>query len=314
MDLFISTFESVAVLLGIGLIGFWIIRKKLVPASVLGLLSPLALDIALPSLIFVNLINNFKPQENPNWWQLPIWWGFFTIIVLALTFLFTLISQKKTKREFAISLFYQNALFFPLAIFAGLFGNESIYISLLFIFTIFYAALFFSTYFLFFKKKEKRLINWKRIIHPAVIATIIALIIRLSEAQNLVPNLLMRIFTLLGGMTIPLIMILLGGNIYVDFQKKGKIQAYEITKFVIIKNILFPLIFLGLILLLKSIISYPVALIIILQSAVPPITAVPLVIERVNGDRAIVNQFIVASFIVSLITIPTMIYLLNMFF
>jgi len=314
MDLFITTFESVAVLLGIGLIGFWIIRKKLVPASVLGLLSPLALDIALPSLIFVNLINNFKPQENPNWWQLPLWWGFFTIITLALTFLFTLISQKKTKREFAISLFYQNAIFFPLAIFAGLFGDESIYISLLFIFTIFYAALFFSTYFLFFKKKEKHLINWKRIIHPAVIATIIALIIRLSETQNLVPSLLMRIFTLLGGMTIPLIMILLGGNIYVDFQKKGKIQAYEITKFVITKNILFPLIFLGIIILLKSVISYPVALIIILQSAVPPITAVPLVIERVNGDRAVVNQFIVASFIVSLITIPTMIYLLNMFF
>ncbi|OGS39860.1 MAG: hypothetical protein A3K77_07720 [Euryarchaeota archaeon RBG_13_31_8] len=314
MDLFITTFESVAVLIGIGLIGFWIIRKKLVPASVLGLLSPLALDIALPSLIFVNLINNFKPQENPNWWQLPLWWGFFTIIALALTFLFTLISQKKTKREFAISLFYQNAIFFPLAIFAGLFGDESIYISLLFIFTIFYAALFFSTYFLFFKKKEKNLINWKRIIHPAVIATIIALIIRLSEIQNLVPNLLMRIFTLLGGMTIPLIMILLGGNIYVDFQKKGKIQAYEITKFVITKNILFPLIFLGIIVLLKSVITYPVALIIILQSAVPPITAVPLVIERVTGDRAIVNQFIVASFIVSLITIPTMIYLLNLFF
>jgi len=314
MDLFITTFESVAVLIGIGLIGFWIIRKKLVPASVLGLLSPLALDIALPSLIFVNLINNFKPQENPNWWQLPLWWGFFTIIALALTFLFTLISQKKTKREFAISLFYQNAIFFPLAIFAGLFGDVSIYISLLFIFTIFYAALFFSTYFLFFKKKEKNLINWKRIIHPAVIATIIALIIRLSEIQNLVPNLLMRIFTLLGGMTIPLIMILLGGNIYVDFQKKGKIQAYEITKFVITKNILFPLIFLGIIVLLKSVITYPVALIIILQSAVPPITAVPLVIERVTGDRAIVNQFIVASFIVSLITIPTMIYLLNLFF
>jgi predicted permease len=72
---------------------------------------------------------------------------------MALTLLFSFISNKKTKREFAISLFYQNAIFFPLAIFTGLFGDESIYISLLFIFTIFYAALFFSTYFLFFEKK-----------------------------------------------------------------------------------------------------------------------------------------------------------------
>ena len=220
MDLFITTFESVAVLLGIGLIGFWIIKKRLIPGSILGLLSPLALEIALPCLIFVNLINNFNPKENPDWWQLPIWWGFFTLIVLLLTFLFSLISNKKTRREFSLCLFYQNAIFFPLAIFAGLFDDNSIYISLLFIFTIFYAALFFSTYFLFFKKKEKHLFNWKRIIHPAVIATIIALIIRLSEIQDLIPIFLIRIFTLLGGMTIPLIMIILGGNIYIDFQKK----------------------------------------------------------------------------------------------
>jgi len=314
MDLFITTFESVAVLLGIGLIGFWIIKKKLIPGNILGLLSPLALDIALPCLIFVNLINNFNPEENPNWWQLPIWWGFFTLIALALTLFFASISNKKTKREFAISLFYQNAIFFPLAIFSGLFGDNSVYISILFIFTIFYAALFFSTYFLFFKKKQKNLINWKRIIHPVVIVTFIALIIRLSEVQNIIPNFIMRIFYLLGGMTIPLIMIILGGNIYVDFQKKGKIQTSEIVKFVIIKNVLFPLIFLGIIILLKSILSYPIALLIIIQSAVPPITAVPLVTERVDGNRTIVNQFIVASFAFSLISIPIMIYLFSMFF
>ena len=314
MDLFITTFESVAVLLGIGLIGFLIIKRKLVPGNIIGLLSPLALDIALPCLIFVNLVNNFKPQESPIWWQLPLWWGFFTIIALALTFLFSLFSEKKTKREFAVSLFYQNAIFFPLAIFAGLFGNESINISFLFIFTIFYPAMFFSTYFLFFKKTQKIFINWKRIIHPVVLATIIGLIIRLSENQNLIPNFLLRIFELLGAMTIPLIMIILGGNIYVDFQKKGKIHTLEITKFVIVKNMLFPLIFLVIILLLKPVLSYPIALIIILQSAVPPITAVPLVTERVNGDRAIVNQFIVGSFAFSLISIPAMIYLFDIFF
>ncbi|MDH7507081.1 MAG: hypothetical protein QHH15_04775 [Candidatus Thermoplasmatota archaeon] len=71
MNLFITTFESVAVLLGIGIIGFFIIKKKLVPGNVLGFLSPIVLDIALPCLIFVNLINNFNPDEIPNWWQLP---------------------------------------------------------------------------------------------------------------------------------------------------------------------------------------------------------------------------------------------------
>jgi predicted permease len=314
MDLFITTFESVAVLLGIGLIGFWIIKRKIVPGNILGLLSPLALDIALPSLIFISIINSFEPSENPTWWQLPLWWCFFTIIALGLTFVFTLISKKKTKREFSVSLFYQNALFFPLAILSGIYGYDHPYVSYLFIFTIFFPTLFFSTYFLFFEKKEKKLINWKKIIHPVVIATIIALVIKLSGTQNTIPDFVIKIFTLLGGMTIPLIMLILGGNIYVDFQIKGKIQTSEIIKFISIKNILFPIIFLGLILLLKPILTYPIALIILLQSAVPPITAIPLVTDRVGGDRAIVNQFIVASFILSLISIPVMIYLLDMFF
>ena len=69
MNLFITTFESVAVLLGIGLLGFYIIKKRIIPGNIMGLLSPLALDIALPSLIFVNIINNFEPSKSTNWWS-----------------------------------------------------------------------------------------------------------------------------------------------------------------------------------------------------------------------------------------------------
>lgn len=54
-------------------------------------------------------------------------------------------------------------------------------------------------------------------------------------------------------------------------------------------------------------IPYHIALIIIIQAAVPPVTAVPIVTERAGGDRAVVNQFIVASFIVSLFSILLMV-------
>jgi len=312
MNLFITTFESVAVLLGIGIIGFWIIRKRIVPGNILGLLSPLALDIALPSLIFVNILQNFQPSESLDWWQLPLWWLFFTAIAAGLTFIAMFISKKDYRREFAISLFYQNGIFFPLAILAGMFGNDSSYLVFLFLFTIFYAAFFFSTYHLFFEKKDKVKPNWKKIIHPVLIATLIAIGIRLAGVQDAVPSVVVSIFTLLGGMTIPLIMIILGGNIYMDFHKKGKLEILEITKFVIIKNIIFPLVFLGVLVLIQP--SYHIALIILLQSAVPPVTAAPLVTERSGGNRAIVNQFIVASFISSLITIPIMVSFFSMFF
>jgi predicted permease len=311
MNLFLTTFESVIVLLGIGLLGFWIIQKKLIPGNIIGLLSPLALDIALPSFIFVNIIQNFNPGELSDWWTLPLYWLLFVAITGCLTFLSAFISKKEIRSEFAASLFFQNGIFFPLAIISGMFGEDSNYLVYLFLFTLFYPAFFFSTCQFFFGKKKIQ-VPWKKIFHPVLFATLLAISIRLGDLQGHIPDFFMEILRLLGGMTIPIIMIILGGNIYVDFQKKGKIYAQEIIKFVILKNILFPLVFLLLIILTKP--PYPIALILILQSAVPPVTAIPLLTERAGGNRAIVNQFIVSSFITSLLTIPLMISLFSTFF
>jgi hypothetical protein len=313
MDLFITTFESVAVLLGIGLIGFWIIRKGMVPEKALGILSPIVLSIALPSLIFVNIIKNFNPSESPDWWMLPLWWIVFTAIAAVLTFFLQFVAHKKTRREFAVSLFYHNGIFFPIAILTGMFGDAAdIYLVMLFLFTLFYPAFFFNTYHLFFGKKIERL-NWKRIVHPVLVATVIAVLVRLvGITEQQVPRTIVSILELLGGMTIPLIMLILGGNIYLDFHKKGAVHSGEIVKFVLIKNFLFPLVFLVFLKIIQPV--YTVALIILLQSAVPPVTAVPLVAERVGGDRALVNQFIVGSFSVSIVSIPLMVWLFNMVF
>jgi len=312
MNLFITTFESVAVLLGIGIIGFWIIRRKMIPRNILGLLSPIALEIALPSLIFINIIQDFEPNSYQNWWQLPIWWLFFTIIAAGLTLIFMFISKKENRREFAISLFYQNGIFFPLAIIAGMFGKDSYLLVFLFIFTIFYPAFFFSTSHIFFGKKFNLTTNLKKIIHPVIITTTIAILIKIGGLHVYVPNFIFEIFALIGGMTIPLIMIILGGNIYIDFNKKGKLHIIEMFKFVSVKNIIFPLIFIGILFVIRP--EYDIALILLLQASVPPVTAVPLMVEKYGGNRYIVNQFIVASFILSLLTIPIMVLLFDIFF
>lgn len=316
MNLFITTFESVAVLLGIGLIGFYIIKKGILPGNILTILSPLALEIALPSLIFARILTTFTPDEFPDWWQLPLWWFFFTAASLVLTFVFMFISEKTIRREFTVSLFYQNAIFFPLAIFSGMFSGETLdkYLIYLFFFTVFFPPMFFSTYFFFFKTKEKLKINLRKIFHPVLISTVLALVITSTGFKISENSFIIRIFSLLGGMTIPLLFIILGGNIYNDFRGKGKLRIFEVIKFVMVKNFVFPLVFLFLLLYLKTFVPYHIALILLIQSAVPPVTAVPIVTERAGGDRAIVNQFIVASFIVSLFSIPLMVYLFELLF
>lgn len=314
MNIFLITLESIAVLLGIGIIGFFIIRQKLLPTTVLSALTPLALDVALPSLIFVDIISDFTPESYPSWWQYPLWWLFFTMIAFMLTFLFSYLSRKENRNEFQISLFYQNGIFFPLALFAGMFPGESRYVVSLFLFTIFYPAFFFSTYSFFFKstKSTNSFLQLKKIFHPALLATLIAVFIGLVNIQFLIPEFIVSILSMLGDMTIPLLMLILGGNIYINYHKHGLSDVQETLKFIMVKNICFPLIFLPILFSLQSFISTEILFILFLQSAVPPITATPVVTKRLGGNDRLTGQFVVGSFLFSLVSLPVMIMLYDL--
>lgn len=287
------------------------------PSNTLAFLSSLAIDLALPFLVITNLIFDFSPQKYPNWWRMPLWWLGFTFVALALSVGASLLVKREIRSEFTMSLFYQNGLFFPILIIGGLFGQGNPYLVMLFLFMMFYPSMIFSTYTLFFTKDiQKEKLNWRRIVNPVLVATVVGLMIGLAAARDYMPVFLVTIITMVGAMAMPLFMLILGGNVYNDFMYKGdenkKSYIWEVFKFVLIKNILFPLVFLGLLLWLRP--DYTVAFLVMLQAVVPPITAIPILTERCRGNRKIASQFIVASFIFSLLSIPAFLYLFNRFF
>ena len=324
MHIFNITLQSVASLLAIGLLGFWIIKRHMIPENILQFLAVLAIDIALPCIVFANVITQFSPSSSIIWWQYPIWWLVFSAIALILSLVTMFFSAKATRGEFAISLFFQNGLFFPFVIITGIFGPTTPYIALLFIFIAFHPSLFFSTNHLFFKRsniktkkdlkgdKAKSRMRLGRIVNPVLISTIIAASIKLVGAEKHLPTFMFTVLQLLGGMSIPLLMLILGGSLYVDFQSKGPIYIKEVIKFILIKNIIFPLAFITILVLLRP--AYPVALIMFLESAVPPITGIPIQTQRHGGNPSITNQFILASFVFSILSIPLMFNLFTRYF
>ncbi len=311
MTLFMTTFESIALLLVIGCIGFYIINRKILPESAFSLLSPLSLDIALPCLVFVNIISNFRPKETPDWWLLPLWWVGFSLVAAVLTLIFSSMTKKDIRKEFAVSLFYQNGIFFPLAILTGSFGSESVHIVNLFLFVLFYPSLLFSTCHLFWKKTG-RSVRWNRLFNTILIVTVAATLIKLLNLQGYIPSFVLNGLKMVGGMTVPLLMIIIGGNIYIDFKNKGKLMIPEVIYFLSIKNILFPLVALSIVYYVRP--PYPVALMLVLQSAVPPVTAIPVVVEKEGGKREVVNQFLFTSAIFALISIPVVMYLFGIIY
>ena len=307
----VTTFESVALLLGIGVLGLMIIGRRILPREALGVLSILALDIALPSLVFVNILVNFKPSEFQGWWLLPLWWAGLTFFLGALTAVFSRLSRPANPREFAASLFYQNALFFPLAILTGMFGADSAYIVDLFFFILLFPSMLFSTAHLFFGASNKSF-DWGKIFNKILVATVGATLLRLSGADVLIPAFVISALRMVGEMALPLLLLILGGNMYVDFKAKGRLYPLEAGKFVLVKNLLFPLCVLVVLLVVRP--PYHVALLATLQAAVPPVTAVPILTDRAGGNRDIVNQFMFTSFAVSLVSIPLVMWLFGVLF
>jgi len=317
VSVFVTTLQAVLALLGIGLLGFWIIGRRRVPSDTLAFLSSLAIDIALPLLVVANLISDFSPQEYPDWWHMPLWWLGFAIVSLALSLSASFLVKKEIRSEFTIGLFYQNGLFFPVLIIVGLFGEGNQYLVPLFLFTIFHPSVIFSTFTLFFGKRiQREKLNWRRIANPVLVATVVGLVIGLVSVNEYVPEFLVTIVTMVGAIATPLFMLILGGNIYnelvykADDNKRSDIR--EVVKFVAIKNVVFPLIFLALLLWLRP--NSTVALIVMLQAAVPPITAIPILVERCGGNQKIASKFVVASFIFSIFSIPASLYLFSRFF
>ena len=321
MHIFNVTLQSVAALLAIGVLGFWIIKRNIIPENILRFLAVLAIEIALPCIVFANLITQFSPSSFVRWWQYPLWWLAFSAIAFLLTLVTLFISAKASRREFAFTLFFQNGMFFPFIIITGIFGPTNPYIAVLFIFIAFHPSLFFGTDHLFFKKtnikieegpKGKGRLRLQRILNPVLISTVIAASFKLLGAEKHLPTFILTVFQMLGGMSLPLLMLILGGSLYVDFQSRGPIYIKEVMKFILIKNIIFPLAFITMLVLVRP--AYPVALIIFLESAVPPITGIPIQTQRHGGNSSITNQFILASFVFSIFSIPLMFALFTRYF
>jgi len=219
MLVFLKVFEAIVLLLGIGVVGFYIISRKIVPAKILEVLSPLILDIALPCLIFTNIFFRFDPANFPTWWTLPLWWIGFTIVTVLFSLFGMWVAKTKYKSEFGMSLLYPNAIFVPMVVIQNLFGENSSVLMELFIFTLLFPVFMFNTYFLFFKSNESinNVFSWGKFLNPVLIATVLAVTIKLTGVQNYIPDVITSTTKILGNIALPLILILIGGTLVFIF-------------------------------------------------------------------------------------------------
>jgi predicted permease len=84
--------------------------------------------------------------------------------------------------------------------------------------------------------KGKGRLRLERILNPVLISTVLAAGLKLLGAQKHLPTFILTVFQMLGGMSLPLLMLILGGSLYVDFQSMGPIYIKEVMKFILIET------------------------------------------------------------------------------
>lgn len=307
MNILVASAEGVAVSAVAVLIGYWAFRRRALVAAGLPVLSVLSLDLAVPCQVFETIVSRFDPVAQAGWWLLPLWWALFTALGGVFAACGAVLFPRAVRREAAAGLFYPNAIFVPLIILSQLFGSDSREVVELFLLTLFFPAFFFSTAPVLLSGRRGTPLRWT--FTPVLAATLLAVAIKYLGLDVVVPRFVLSALKLIGAMAVPALLLYLGGSLALSRQVAGTaaVAGWTVWLFVALKNVAFPCL---VVLLLRWIQpAGNIALLLVLLAAVPPITALPVLVRRAGGNEDAAVRFMMASFAAALPGIPAALWL-----
>ncbi|TAM42943.1 hypothetical protein EPN54_00775, partial [bacterium] len=264
LEHFKITGSAMAYIFILGALGFVLVRKNILSHEGLDALSRLLIQVIFPALILSQMLKNFSFSLFPQWWIFPL-------ISLAITssglivgwLLLKFLKAKTHKLQFLSLVAFQNSGYLPLAMVAAMFsgqeaGNIFIYI-FLFLLGFDLVAWSLGIHMLIYEKEAKfRLVS---IFSPPVVANLASLTLVLLGLNKLIPAVVFKPLDAVGNCTLPLAMIVVGGNVALAQLKN--VDKKMILFFLLGKLIILPS--LGLVLVLKLGLPQLLGLLIVMQ-------------------------------------------------
>jgi predicted permease len=292
----------------LALLGYLLVRRRLLSSEGLDALSFLVMDVTLPVLIFCQLIQDFSFSIYPNWWIFPLISIGITILGLLVGFLFsTFIKGEQHKLQFISLVGFQNSGYLPLALLAALLPDvylKTMFIYLFLFLTGFNLIMFSLGVFILDFHKERNF-DWHSLLSMPVIATVFSLIIIYLGLNRFIPGIILKPMRMLGDSTLPLAMLIVGGNLArINLRD---INRKEISLLVLAKMLILPLI--GVVLSIALGVSKLVGLLIVIQLAMPSAVTLSVIVRNCKKEDLIISQGILFTHIASIFTIPVFLIL-----
>lgn len=227
----------------------------------------------------------------------------FPIIAKGITKLFKI--PQKQKGTFEVMLIYSNMGFMGIPVISGIYGTDAIfYVS---IFMMIFNISFFSYGVSLLRKKDKsEKVSLKRIINPGVVAATTGLIIFLLEIP--LPSVLTETLGIVGNVTTPLAMIIVGSTI-AEVSIKEVFMDWKIYIYTILRLLILPIVMW---LFLRNFIANETLLgVAVLLMGMPTAANILMACNEYGGDGEFVSRGIFLTSVGSLLSIPLLVSLIG---
>ena len=287
----------------LGSLGYLLVKRNILSAQGLDALSRLVIQIIFPALILAQMLKNFSFNLYPNWWIFPLISLIVTVVGLIVGWGLLKISRLKTdKLQFLSLVAFQNSGYLPLALVAAIFtgqqANDIFIFIFLFLLGFDLVAWSLGIYMLTYEKQVK--FKLQSLFSAPVVANLTSLALIALGLHKFIPDVLFKPLSLVGNCTLPLAMLVVGGNV-------ALVQLTNIDKkttfiFLLGKLIILPV--LGIAVVLKLALPPLWGFLVVMQLAMPSATSLSVIIRRFNKPDALISQGVFFSHIVGLFTIP----------
>lgn len=317
----ISTiFIQILILYILALIGFGSARSGLLPENSSVVLSKFVMKISMPCTILHKMISaDFTGEDYLNGIKLY----FIAIIFLSLTLVFSCIVTKAGKLEdmtanvYKMQSMFGNVIFFAFPLFTALFGDMGVIYALFFnmgndtfLWTI-------GVYLANRHKGGSILRNAKHLLNANTVSFVLGIIIMLTGAGDFLQgSFIEEVFSSVGSTTSPLSMIFIGmvlaGIKIKEFTSKKNIITMGALS--VQKLLLVPILSIPVLLMFKDFLGEATIIIAVMQLAMPVGTLTVSLAAEYGSDYKFAAEGVMFTTILSIITMPVVVWVLKCFY
>lgn len=314
--IYIKFFESIAAVFLMIVVGFLATYFGKINKKDIHAFSEVIFYITSPAIILYSIPEHFTKETMLSSFLVPL----FAILTVLLTLVLAKFSLKifnirdSAKSDiFCLTTSFSNTVFLGLPIIYALYGGQAV--GYVFFYDLGTGILFWTIGIALASRKGKAIENTgfqdvlTHIINPSLLALFFSIILVFFDKK--LPLIIMQPAKMLGDVTIPLAMLIIGANI-ANLNFSGQAKEILLWPAILIKLLIVPIL-IGILLYYINI-SHLIKRIIIIEAAMPSMISATILSQKYKKLPDFSAKIVVTTTALSVVTIPFIVYLIELFY